>query len=203
MPKMLQTVIILNIHSKSVGPGTALAICASIAVVDLLYPSLVDTATKALEQTTGEAGRFECKNVVGTSFINDAYNSNPQSLRAGLKTLAEHFKDKEKIIVLGTMLELGEDSLLMHSELGKDLQNVPNIKCVVTVGEFAEKFGQGNHEHFENLDAFLESTTWNSWIQNKSITSDGVVYLKASNTIRLHQIPHYWEQAMKTRDNNA
>ncbi len=51
--------------------------------------------------------------------MNDAYNANPESMRAGLNALKEVKNNGRKIAVLGDMLELGALSKKEHEELGK------------------------------------------------------------------------------------
>jgi len=54
----------------------------------------------------------------GTQIINDAYNANPMSVAANLRTLANipPSPDRRRIALLGDMLELGETELQQHSE---------------------------------------------------------------------------------------
>lgn len=51
--------------------------------------------------------------------MNDTYNANPESMRAGLNALKEIKNNGRKIAVLGDMLELGALSKNEHEELGK------------------------------------------------------------------------------------
>ena len=53
----------------------------------------------------------------GITILNDAYNANPESMKAGLKVLAS--RPGRKVAVLGDMLELGEHSENAHREIGK------------------------------------------------------------------------------------
>lgn len=79
----------------------------------------------------------------GVSVINDAYNANPESMRAALQTLAElglpgeDGTPRRTWAVLGPMLELGEDSLLEHDLLGRQAVRL-NIKKLVIVGSEAK-----------------------------------------------------------------
>ncbi|MDO5723490.1 MAG: UDP-N-acetylmuramoyl-tripeptide--D-alanyl-D-alanine ligase [Flaviflexus sp.] len=52
--------------------------------------------------------------------IDDAYNANPDSMRAGIAALAQ-LGEGTKIAVLGAMLELGEGSDEEHASLGREL----------------------------------------------------------------------------------
>ena len=55
----------------------------------------------------------------GGLVINDAYNANPDSMRAALEHLAEHAGDRRRVAILGEMAELGEESDRYHREIGE------------------------------------------------------------------------------------
>jgi UDP-N-acetylmuramoyl-tripeptide--D-alanyl-D-alanine ligase len=55
----------------------------------------------------------------GGFVVNDAYNANPDSMRAALLHLAERAGDRRKIAILGEMAELGETSAAYHRAIGK------------------------------------------------------------------------------------
>jgi UDP-N-acetylmuramoyl-tripeptide--D-alanyl-D-alanine ligase len=63
--------------------------------------------------------RMELERWRGFQILNDAYNANPASMEAALKTLAEMPGRGRRIAVLGDMLELGKESARRHLELGK------------------------------------------------------------------------------------
>ena len=50
--------------------------------------------------------------------INDAYNANPESIRAALDTLAALARGRRAFAVLGQMNELGEQAAARHEEAG-------------------------------------------------------------------------------------
>jgi UDP-N-acetylmuramoyl-tripeptide--D-alanyl-D-alanine ligase len=54
----------------------------------------------------------------GGFVVNDAYNANPDSMRAALDHLAERAGGRRKVAILGEMAELGESSLRYHREIG-------------------------------------------------------------------------------------
>lgn len=62
--------------------------------------------------------RLEPMTVGGWSIINDAYNANPSSMEAALKTFARLTAVGRKVVVLGDMLELGPSSDAMHRSVG-------------------------------------------------------------------------------------
>jgi UDP-N-acetylmuramoyl-tripeptide--D-alanyl-D-alanine ligase len=70
----------------------------------------------------------------GIVFINDAYNANPLSMRAALKTFAELPCEGRRFVVLGGMRELGETAEAEHRELGRFVDSL-KFDGVMTIGE--------------------------------------------------------------------
>jgi UDP-N-acetylmuramoyl-tripeptide--D-alanyl-D-alanine ligase len=54
----------------------------------------------------------------GGFVVNDAYNANPDSMRAALVHLAERAGDRRRVAILGEMAELGDASERYHREIG-------------------------------------------------------------------------------------
>lgn len=70
----------------------------------------------------------------GVTVINDAYNANPESMRAALRTLAELGGGRRRTwAVLGEMLELGDRSIEEHDLLGRVVVRL-NISKLICVG---------------------------------------------------------------------
>jgi UDP-N-acetylmuramoyl-tripeptide--D-alanyl-D-alanine ligase len=55
----------------------------------------------------------------GVTIVNDAYNANPDSMRAGLKALAWMARGRRSWAVLGEMAELGDDAISEHDNIGR------------------------------------------------------------------------------------
>src|SRR6478735_9005940 len=72
----------------------------------------------------------------GVTVINDAYNANPESMRAALRTLADLGRGRRTWAVLGAMLELGEDSIREHTAVGTQVVRL-NISRLLVVGREA------------------------------------------------------------------
>ncbi|MBE0009870.1 MULTISPECIES: UDP-N-acetylmuramoyl-tripeptide--D-alanyl-D-alanine ligase [unclassified Arthrobacter] len=78
----------------------------------------------------------------GVTIINDAYNANPESMRAALRTLAELGRGRRTWAVLGEMLELGEDSINEHDAVGRVVVRL-NITKLLVVGMGARALYNG------------------------------------------------------------
>jgi UDP-N-acetylmuramoyl-tripeptide--D-alanyl-D-alanine ligase len=83
--------------------------------------------------------------VSGVSFVNDAYNANPESALAALKAFAEVAAAggfSRRVLVLGDMLELGDGAVGLHEEVGAAAAAV-DADLVIFVGELSRATGEG------------------------------------------------------------
>ena len=82
----------------------------------------------------------------GVTVVNDAYNANPDSMRAALKALVAMGGGRRTWAVLGSMLELGEESAVEHDAIGRLAVRL-NVARLVVVGETARPMATGaQHE---------------------------------------------------------
>jgi UDP-N-acetylmuramoyl-tripeptide--D-alanyl-D-alanine ligase len=65
----------------------------------------------------------------------DAYNANPSSIKVALKNFSS-IKHSNKILVLGSMKELGANSFEEHEKLIRDVENTEFNACYLTGDEF-------------------------------------------------------------------
>ncbi|WP_353950398.1 UDP-N-acetylmuramoyl-tripeptide--D-alanyl-D-alanine ligase [Knoellia sp. S7-12] len=72
----------------------------------------------------------------GVTIVNDAYNANPDSMRAALAALESMGEGRRTWAVLGSMLELGDESDSDHAEVGAEAQR-RGVGELVVVGETA------------------------------------------------------------------
>lgn len=78
-----------------------------------------ESAASGLASVEPEAHRSVERVAGGLRFLDDAYNANPDSMRAALATVAEFADDAPTALVLGDMLELGVDAPSMHAKVGR------------------------------------------------------------------------------------
>ncbi|TFV52177.1 UDP-N-acetylmuramoyl-tripeptide--D-alanyl-D-alanine ligase [Blastococcus sp. TF02A-35] len=77
----------------------------------------------------------------GVTVVNDAYNANPESMRAALAALAG-LPGQRRIAVLGGMAELGPDAAAEHERLGRDAV-AAGVDLVIAVGADAVGIAEG------------------------------------------------------------
>ena len=77
----------------------------------------------------------------GVTVVNDAYNANPESMRAALAALAG-LPGERRIAVLGGMAELGPGAPAEHDRLGRDAA-AGNVDVIVAVGPDAVGIADG------------------------------------------------------------
>ena len=89
------------------------------------------------------SGRMEVHRLKNGAFlINDAYNANPASVGEALKTLRELRGESRSIVVLGDMLELGDQSEKLHEDIGRMIGET-GVNKVFLRGQFARAVAQG------------------------------------------------------------
>lgn len=76
-----------------------------------------DAANQAVSQYKPENKRSQVIQKGSNTIILDAYNANPDSMQAAIKNL-EAMKNSNKVVILGDMYELGEDSPQEHRAIG-------------------------------------------------------------------------------------
>jgi UDP-N-acetylmuramoyl-tripeptide--D-alanyl-D-alanine ligase len=117
--------------------------------------------------------------------INDAYNSNPGSARVALELLEHAGAGRQRVAVLGTMLELGEHADRLHDEVARDAL-ASGAEVVVGVGAFADALRRvAPGEPRAALGADPES----AWGAVRSrLAPDAVILLKGSRGVRLERL---------------
>jgi UDP-N-acetylmuramoyl-tripeptide--D-alanyl-D-alanine ligase len=92
----------------------------------------------------------------GVTIVNDAYNANPDSMRAALNALAAMGQSRRTWAVLGEMLELGPESVTEHEALGR-LAVQLKVSRLVCVGEGARPIDSGARDEGSGDVSDLES----------------------------------------------
>ncbi|MEA4954296.1 MAG: UDP-N-acetylmuramoyl-tripeptide--D-alanyl-D-alanine ligase [Pseudoflavonifractor sp.] len=115
----------------------------------MIYPTLMATAVgehfgMSLEEAAAGVRNFAptkmrmniLNRAEGITILDDAYNANPQSMRAAIEVL-DGYTGGYKVAVLGDMFELGSLASVLHAGVGEFLGR-SHVDCLVAVGELAK-----------------------------------------------------------------
>jgi len=119
------------------------------------------------------------------TIINDAYNANPQSMRAAIKVLGSLDGSRRKVAILGDMLELGEIEKLRHHDIGAFAAQQADL--VVAVGPLAADIHRGAQEVKENSIHFPDNASLIADL-GKILRPGDLVLAKASRGMRFEEI---------------
>lgn len=91
----------------------------------------------SIEQYAPSNSRSQLIQKGSNTIILDAYNANPTSMRAAIENFARVKADK-KILMLGGMMELGDDSIAEHNAIAELIRQNTWDKVVLVGGDFAK-----------------------------------------------------------------
>jgi UDP-N-acetylmuramoyl-tripeptide--D-alanyl-D-alanine ligase len=137
---------------------------------------------RGLADFRGLPGRLQCRaGVHGARVLDDAYNANPDSLRAAIDVLAAI--PGRKILVLGDMGETGEANGQFHDEIGGYAKS-RGIDRLLAFGESsalaARNFGVGG-EHFRRCEDLAAALLG-------ELTPETIVLVKGSRFMRMERV---------------
>ena len=146
----------------------------------------VDTAAIEFDTAPMRGQKIELGEI---TFISDCYNANPASVKVGLEAFFSIPTHKQRVIILGDMLELGSDASRYHKEIGRLLSQFDFDRAIL-VGTLSINYRVGGVERGLPLDKFIHfDTAVNAAKEIKSILKHGqIVYLKGSRGIGLERI---------------
>ena len=145
--------VCLQLHGEH-QVGNALSVAAVALAVGM---PLSEVATALGQARPLSRWRMEVhERADGVTIVNDAYNANPDSMRAALNALAAMGQGRRTWAVLGEMLELGPDSVREHEALGR-LAVQLKVSRLVCVGEGARPVDSGARDEASSDVSDLES----------------------------------------------
>ena len=131
--------------------------------------------------------RVAWEQVGKVTLINDAYNANPGSTRAAIELLQGTGTGRQRVIVLGTMRELGAASEQCHADIAV-LALASGADIVAGIGEFAPAL-EKRKDHERVITASDVEDLWPQ-LQGR-LKRDAIILLKASRGVQLERlVPH-------------
>ena len=129
----------------------------------------------------------------GVTWINDAYNANPDSMRAGIEWLAEAVaantsKESRIFVILGDMLEMGESGPGAHIEILKSAAELIPDCMLIAVGPLMSEAAKNIGINTDiSLRDFPDSGEAAKYVKTK-IRRNDVIFLKDSRGMKLEKI---------------
>ncbi len=164
------------------GKHNASNAAAAAAAGHAIGISMEDIA-HGLSQTTLPGLRSKITEHNGVTWIDDAYNANPDSMIAALHWLKEFVLPKKLYLVLGDMGELGENTVELHANVCKVAREFFPDAHYIFVGEKMKKAAQ-----MTGLKGLSFSDSENAANSFPDIPQGYLVFLKASRSTRLERI---------------
>ncbi len=155
---------------------------AAATAAALAVGAAPEAIVSRLESMRPVPGRLELKTIDGDiCIIDDTYNANPASLRAGLEVLAacpgRHW------LVLGDMAELGDEAPDYHRQVAQLVRDY-GVDRMLTIGELSRlttiSFGEGA-DHHASIDALVASL-------GESLKPHTTVLVKGSRSMGMERV---------------
>jgi UDP-N-acetylmuramoyl-tripeptide--D-alanyl-D-alanine ligase len=179
---MLQVAILNSgketiIKTQLVGDYNFANVMAAVAIGSYFGMS-IDEIKAAIEAYTPSNSRSQLMKVGSNTFIMDAYNANPSSMRLAIENFAR-MDFANKILMIGGMKELGDTSLDEHQEIVHLAQQYNWNAVALVGGDFAKC--KHAYKYFET------STEAGEWLRELNITNAGIL-VKGSRATAMEKV---------------
>jgi UDP-N-acetylmuramoyl-tripeptide--D-alanyl-D-alanine ligase len=145
---------------------------------------------ESLSKSDNPEMRLQLETAGSITILNDAYNANPNSMRAAIETLAGLGTEGRRVAVLGDMRELGDSSERYHRETGAFFATGSRADLLICVGvqarfiaDAATQAGFANSAIHCYDDAQMAAAALPPMLQARDL-----VLLKASRGIHLEAV---------------
>jgi UDP-N-acetylmuramoyl-tripeptide--D-alanyl-D-alanine ligase len=163
-------------------------LAAALAAAWLLgiEPATIAHASPELALPAGRYERIDTPN--GPTIVYDAYNASMSGALATLATFATEATAGRKIVVLGSMAELGDEAPEMHERVGAAAAAAADV--VLTGGAFADALARGARAAgmaAGAVIAYANNDDAVAWLREHGAPGD-LVLLKGSRMYQMEQI---------------
>lgn len=116
------------------------------------------------------------------TIVDDCYNASPDSMKAAIDVLSS-MEGKRKMLILGTMRELGHESENAHRDVAKYAKE-KNIDELIAIGEYSSMFKKG----FEKDILIFDTTEECSQKIGNLVQKGDIILIKASRGMKFEKI---------------
>lgn len=141
------------ISSNLIGAYNFTNLCAATTIAKYFDVPLKDIKT-GIERYTPKNNRSQIITIENNKVILDAYNANPSSMEAALTNFS-NLKDKNKVVILGDMFELGNEAEKEHQNIAQLAIDL-NFELVYLIGEnfFKTETPSDKVKKYNSFEAF-------------------------------------------------
>jgi len=182
--KNRHTAVTIRVHGTH---NVANALAAAATGFALNIPGA--TIAQGLARFRPAAMRSQVLGRQGIQIISDCYNANPASMKAAIEVLAQWKPARERMAVLGDMLELGAESRQMHREVGQFLAG-RGLSRLIACGSLGHDIADGARRAGMAESAIVEvpdAAAATELVRTTARQGD-VVLVKASRGMKMEQV---------------
>jgi UDP-N-acetylmuramoyl-tripeptide--D-alanyl-D-alanine ligase len=178
-----------RIKLPSIGQHNIYNALAGIAV-GVIFGVDIGVIKSSLEAYHPMSMRMQRLIIDGITVINDTYNSNPTSMKMAVDFLKELESDGKKILVVGDMLELGDQSDELHESIGKYIAESNIVETLITVGKKASIIAESAIKSGISKDIVIvcEDNSEASNHLRQLLKSGDIVLIKGSRGMKMEGI---------------
>ncbi len=168
---------------------------AAIAVATELGLNLSEIKA-GLQKFKNTGMRQQILNVGGVTIINDCYNASPESVKSS-SSILKNIPGRRSIMVIGDMLELGENSEKIHNDLGRYVA-LEDIHTILSVGDRAKFLIDGALATNPNINGIYCKNNVEACENLKNIIKKGdKILIKGSRGIHMEEITLFLQNHLK------
>ena len=176
--------VLLNetiIQSQLIGDYNFDNIALSIAI-GMKFGVETNCIKEAIESYVASNNRSQIIKTNTNTILLDAYNSNPMSLEKAIQNL-ENIKHENKVLILGDMFELGEETNIEHKKI-IDQCLKSDFSKVFLIGKIFNTINNTKYNSFDNTRDLVE-------ILKTQVIEDAFILIKGSRGMKLEQLVDY------------
>ncbi len=166
------------VHTQIIGHYN-LNNCLAAACIGNYFKVSDAEIKEALENYVPDMNRSQLVKTTNNTLILDAYNANPNSMRAAIDNFAKYPAEK-KLLLLGDMFELGSYAALEHKEIVNLLQ-AHGFAEVLLVGKEFCALKDVSFDRFESTSECLAA------LKNKALKGYTVL-IKGSRSMKMETL---------------
>lgn len=178
-------------HNYTVAATGRQHIVPSLAAIAIglelgLQPDEID---QGLQAFTPVAGRSQLLEIGPWTVIDDTYNANPTSMHAACNLLRDWDGFDKRILIAGSMLELGDRAAELHREFGRNAA-ASALDHVLVYGEHSDNVVEGAVEAGMPVHQLARCEDFDSLTANLDccLTDGAILLVKGSRSMRMERV---------------